>query len=369
MKAVGRRFSEANPGIRLEWEARSLQDFEDFPVETLAAHYDVMMIDHPHIGTAAENGVFEPMDDWLSAAFLEDQRVNSVGPGYGTYTWNGRQWALSVDEAAQVCAYPQDLKDWDLPRTWEETAALAASLPAGQHMAFPLVPTHAFSCFVTLNANIGGPDFWQGETAIRKDSGEEAFAVLQRLASASHPCSFDCDPIGILDAMSGRSAAPEQIVYAPLVYGYSNYAREGYGARLVRFADIPSAVDIPRGSMIGGVGVAVSSRSFHKAEAMRFAEYLASEACQCGPLYFSGGQPGYLKAWLDESINADSHGFFRDTLSTLQHAYVRPRKPGYCAFQRRAGAYLRSALLNRTFPADAVTAFNQLFTELVARPA
>ena len=37
--AVSQRFSELNPGVSIEWEKRSLQEFADAPIENLAKAY------------------------------------------------------------------------------------------------------------------------------------------------------------------------------------------------------------------------------------------------------------------------------------------------------------------------------------------
>ena len=37
-------------GVAIAWDKRSLQDFESFPVEQLARAYDLIVIDHPHVG-------------------------------------------------------------------------------------------------------------------------------------------------------------------------------------------------------------------------------------------------------------------------------------------------------------------------------
>jgi hypothetical protein len=37
-------------GVSIAWDKRSLQDFESFPVEELARSYDLIVIDHPHVG-------------------------------------------------------------------------------------------------------------------------------------------------------------------------------------------------------------------------------------------------------------------------------------------------------------------------------
>ncbi len=368
VQAVGEEFSRLRDNtVRIRWTARSLKDFEDIPVQVLAEQYDLLLIDHPHIGEAVIGGALEAMDDWLDADFLADQQRNSVGPGYGTYSWQGRQWALAVDAAAQVCAWRPDLLTEPLPRDWTGVLRLAESLPPARRMALPLVPTHAYSCFVTLNANIGGPDFWPETSGLRRDTALEAYAVLQRLAALADPRSFDMDPIAMLDSMTDAHDSPA-IVYVPLVFGYSNYARSGYRDRAVRFGDIPSAVSEPRGSMIGGVGLAVSSRSAHKRLAMDFARHLASAECQTGVFYSSGGQPGYLGAWLDADINADCGDFFANTLRTLELSWVRPRRPGSCRFQQCAGELLHAALRKGSRAEEVIDGFNRLYETLVLRP-
>ena len=51
--AVSQRFCELNPGVSIEWEKRSLQEFADAPIENLAKAYDLLIIDHPWAGFAA----------------------------------------------------------------------------------------------------------------------------------------------------------------------------------------------------------------------------------------------------------------------------------------------------------------------------
>ena len=51
--ATAQRFSELNPGIEIVWEKRSLKAFEEYPVERLAADYDLIVLDHLFSGYAA----------------------------------------------------------------------------------------------------------------------------------------------------------------------------------------------------------------------------------------------------------------------------------------------------------------------------
>ena len=49
-------------GVAIDWDKRSLQDFESFPVEELARAYDLIVIDHPHVGQITGEGCLAPLD-------------------------------------------------------------------------------------------------------------------------------------------------------------------------------------------------------------------------------------------------------------------------------------------------------------------
>ncbi|MFT3784888.1 MAG: hypothetical protein QM770_01820 [Tepidisphaeraceae bacterium] len=87
-------------GIDVKWDARSLEDFEAFPLDELAQQYDLMVIDHPHVGMAAASGCLRPFD----ARLADSLNGTTVGRSHESYYWQGKQWALAIDAAAQVSA-------------------------------------------------------------------------------------------------------------------------------------------------------------------------------------------------------------------------------------------------------------------------
>ena len=54
--ATAGRF-EAETGLRVSWEVRSLQGFADASIPLLAETYDLLVLDHPHIGEIVPTGV------------------------------------------------------------------------------------------------------------------------------------------------------------------------------------------------------------------------------------------------------------------------------------------------------------------------
>jgi multiple sugar transport system substrate-binding protein len=60
-----------------------------------------------------------------------------------------------------------------------------------------------------------------------------------------------------------------------------------------------------------------------------------------------GGQPGNLIAWKDNVLNANSHNFFRNTLRTLENAWVRPRVLGWPDVQYQSSLIIHKCLVEK----------------------
>jgi len=99
-------------------------------------------------------------------------------------------------------------------------------------------------------------------------------------------------------------------------------------------------------STLGGTGLAVSAETKELLTVMKYVEYVGSETCQKTVFFDNGGQPGHRKAWLDEHTNAQTANFFKNTLPSLDRAFLRPRYNGHMYFQDRAGAPIRDYLMN-----------------------
>ncbi|MDC7235623.1 MAG: ABC transporter substrate-binding protein [Spirochaetales bacterium] len=340
--AASELFKKEHPEAEISWDARSLSDFELFPLEELADKYDFIMIDHPHIGTAYAQNLLLPLDSLLDPEFLADQKKNSVGQSFASYTWEGKQYALPADAAAQVCAYRKDLMgDHILPVTWKDFFSLAESLPSSVVPAIPFVPVHAYSSFFTLCSQMGTEPFWSDGSELNIETGVKVLELLQRILAASHQDSFYWDPINILDRMGERS----EIAYTPLCYGYSNYARDGYLDHTVLFGNIPSDTGQPEGSMIGGVGLSISSGCKHTELAASFLSMTTAADFQKTHFFENDGQPGHRASWMDEKVNRECNGFFSQTLQTLDCGSMRPRFDGYIDFQAQAGEMIREEIL------------------------
>ncbi|MEM6393674.1 MAG: ABC transporter substrate-binding protein [Planctomycetota bacterium] len=352
MVAASERYTAEHPDVELVWEKRSLSEFEERSVEELAETFDLMVIDHPHIGDVAVSNCLAPFTEDARLAAIE---AGSVGRSYESYLYDGQQWALPIDAASQVSAWRDGFLE-AAPASWQECVDIAGKA----RVVWPLHPVHALMSFYTLSASLGHP--CGGDDGVFADESvavgvfEELAKLVERVPSAC----FGMDPIDVL-GLIGKGEAD----LVPHTYGYISYSRAGFLAHRVRFGDIPVLGDAgPVGSALGGTGIAVSARSSEVATAQDFALCVAGAAWQKGVFFEAGGQPGHAEAWEDDATNAATLDFFRGTRATLEHAYLRPRYPGYIAFQRASGEHINAALKGEQTYEQAVRAMNTDYARL-----
>ncbi|MBB94159.1 MAG: ABC transporter substrate-binding protein [Rhodobacteraceae bacterium] len=316
-------------GVEISWEKRSLQDFESYPVEDLARSFDLIVIDHPHVGQVTGEGCL------LALPEAPEIAEGSVGGSFESYCYAGRQWAWPIDAAAQVQAVRPDLTG---PVTaWDDVMALARD----GRVAIPLRPPHGLMSFFTLAANLGAPcRTGRDEAFCDRDGAGQALSMLKALADLVDPRCFGQDPIAVLDEMTSG----ESIACAPLIYGYISYAIEGMAPKRVSFHDIASTGAGVAGSALGGTGIAVSAFCAAPEAALAFARHIAGPEAQAGLYVSAGGQAGHRGGWTSASADVAAGGFYSGTLATLDGAWMRPRHDGYMPFQQAAAERVNQAL-------------------------
>ena len=363
--ATAERF-EAETGIRVNWTARSLQEFADAPIPVLAQRYDLLVLDYPHLGEVVPTGALLPLDDLLDRDFIADQARSSVGPSHASYEWEGHLWALAIDAAGHVSAYRPDLLERlgvAPPETWEDLLALdETARAAGMSISLPNKAVDTLGSLLTLLANSGTDPYQDEERVAPRAVALEKLALLARLTEASPSEAFGWNPILLLEHM----AEHDDVVYCPILFGYSNYSRPGFRRNLIRFRPIPSAGLGARGGVIGGAGLSVSSRCRQLEAAGAYAEYAASPEVQRTLYVEAGGQPGHRGAWLDPHANELSCSYFADTLPGLDAGYLRPRYDGTLLVQNGGGDMVWESLRSGSDPSDLLDRLDALYRRSLA---
>ncbi|MCM2679712.1 ABC transporter substrate-binding protein [Echinimonas agarilytica] len=357
--ASAQRFNELNPQTDVEWKKRTLQEFADKPLVDMVGDFDLLVIDNPWMGYVAEHDVLLPLDEYLPKEYLLDQQQNSVGKSCESYAYNNHQWALAIDAAAPVSAYRPDLlqkANEQVPQTFDQLIALGKK----GLVCCPSIPLDVYGNFLNLlqaaKVDIFTNDF---EVAPEKD----CLLALERLKQLSDVVPsefFELNPIRTMEVMSQT----DEFAYAPYTYGYTNYSREGYSPKLVKFGDVIGIeASSPGATMLGGTGIAISAKSKNIEEAVEFVKYIASAHVQNTVFFTSGGQPGHRSAWTNEAHDQLCSSFFKDTLPTLDRAFVRPRYNGYLEFQDHVGDPIQEYLRVGGSAKSLLSKINQMYQE------
>jgi multiple sugar transport system substrate-binding protein len=346
----------AASGFDIHWDKQPLEGFESHPIEDLCSRYDLVVLDHPHIGEAVRAGCLQSLESVFGVDYVGQLGRNAIGPSLRSYRFAGEHWALPLDAASQVMARRADLVG-SAPSTWSDVLTL--SQKEGR-VALSLAGPHAILNFLSACAALGyAPAERDPEELVPDAVGEEAFELLRELASRSPTSVRDKNPIDILAHM----ATNDDVALCPLVYGYVNYAAPAAG-KCLAFSDAPRSHDGGRpGSTLGGTGIGLTRRCVRSPALLSHLQSLMSEDTQIRFIPAHDGQPSSRAAWLDEGVNQRWGGFYRDTFETLEQAYVRPRHDGYMAFQAAAAALLRAAFDERREATPVLRELQKLYSQ------
>jgi multiple sugar transport system substrate-binding protein len=330
----------------------------------------LLVIDHPWAGFAAKSHALLPLQEVLDADFLADQAANSVGASFSSYNFDGFQSALAIDAASPVAVWrPDVLTAGDVPATFEEVLELAEE----GGVVYAATPQYLLMDFYALCNTAGGNLFPEEFGAVPDPAGGVVdrgvgIAVLsdmRKLAQLCPPEIFGWNPIALHEEL----AASAELRYCPSVYGYVNYSRRGYAAHVLKAGAMPAYKGQAVTGVLGGTGLAISARTQHPQMAADFARFALSRTVQSTLYTDCGGQPGYRQAWRDERCNGETLDFFKDTLDTVDAAWMRPRYAGYLSFQDRAGIPIRDFVRDGGDPEQVLDQLDTLYRESKAAGA
>lgn len=353
--ATAQRFEELHPNVRIVWEKRSLHEFGHSSLAELAQVFDLLVVDHPMMGDAADALVnLRPL---LQQSEWNDLESDSAGPSFVSYAYNDGLYALPIDAAAPAASFRADLMavaNLPVPSQWSEVLELARR----DLVRMPGFPADLFLNFmgmcVSRGSQVGAGQVCLFDRTIAIECLEE----LRELASFMPDVIYEWNPIAVYEAM----ASSDEFAYCPFAYTYSNYSREGFAAKRLRFAPPARLSDgTAMRTVLGGTGLAISKSSAIADIAFEYSLYAAGSTCQNTLYGVSGGQPARRSAWKNPVLNQLTDGFFEDTLSTIETAYVRPRYRGYIHLQERAGLPIVQYLRDGGSPSQALDQIDSLY--------
>ena len=355
--AAAQRYGELHPGVLIRWEKRTLHEFGHMPIDQLADRFDLIVIDHPWAAFSFNRGLVRDLRPLLSADEFADFECNTVGPALRSYLYGGGLLALPIDAATPVPSWRPDLLERhgiEPPRTLDDVIALA---DAG-HAVMPGFSADLFLNWSMLLQAFGANPFTSAARIADEQPAGEALETLARLAEGMPAEIIEWNPIAIAERMSGG----DQIAYCAFAYSYGNYCRPHFCARPLRYGELPEfSGGTPLRSIVGGTGMAVTSRCSEVDHALDFARFCASARIQSGLYSYAGGQPARREAWEDAGLDAFAGGFFSGCRDSHESALLRPRYDGYVPLQEEAGIVLQDYLRKNCDRAEAWRRINERY--------
>lgn len=307
----------------------SLSDFGARPIDEVAGDVDLIVLDHPQIGTAVANGALHaPWDALVTPEQLAGLEQVTDEIVWGSYRSRGQQWALPVDGAAHLAAVSGRLSVE--PPAWSDLPAFCRSF----RVLWPLSTSDAACSFVSLVDACGGGLSATGDF-VPPHVGARALDVLLRTWQEIDRACLDMNPLDVLDEIAAGRAD-----YSPLLFPYVGYEHTG----AVCFVDAPARLTgDPARTILGGAGVAVAAGSNQPQLAARLGAAMASEWFQWSVAGLVHGQPAARSVWGPVGGGASTA-----MARSLARAVVRPQVTGYVAFHEWLGDQIRLFLGNRT---------------------
>jgi multiple sugar transport system substrate-binding protein len=356
LSAASRDFNLGSQGVSLEWAKQPLSGFEEHSIAELAERFDLLILDHPHIGEAVQRDVLVPLDELFSEEEIAAWEGAFIGGSFASYRYGAQQWALPIDAAAQVLAHRRDMID-GTDFTWERILELATRMPVALVMAGP----HALLAFCSVCVALGEPPAsLDPNEVISSGIGKSALEIIARLIHATPQFARGFDPIAALECLSKT----DRLVMCPLIFGYVNYAAPMHQTlRPISFRNAPIIQGIGRhGSTLGGTGLAITRRCRPDQALRDHIRWLISADAQSRYIPAHDGQPSLRDAWQQAPLNVQRGRFYSNTAATLEHAWIRPRHAGYVPFQTAGSRLIRDGILDARRPEQMLSDLQDLYT-------
>ncbi|HTV39710.1 MAG TPA: ABC transporter substrate-binding protein [Candidatus Sulfotelmatobacter sp.] len=358
--ATAQRYEDLHPGVRIRWEKRTLDEFGHMSIDHLAPKFDLIVIDHPWAGFAFEKKLVHDLKPLLTPTSLNHWAQNSIGLTFDSYDYAGRLLALPIDAATPAPSWRPDLLEragTPPPATWSEAVALARR----KYAVIPAFNADLFLHFLMLVKALGADPCLSLEELAPREIMHTALDMLRELTEPMPREIFDWNPIKVAERMT----TTDDFAWNAFGYTYNNYARNAFAQSRLRFGNLMSLE--PDGlrlrSVLGGTGIALSTKCHHPEIALDYACFVAGANVQRTLYVNAGGQPSHRSAWDDSAANVLCGEFFSGTKMTQEEAFIRPRYSGYVPLQTTGGAALQETLRDGRHPDATLDKLNKLYRE------
>jgi multiple sugar transport system substrate-binding protein len=342
---------------------------------------DVFLMDVAWIGQLAASGALEPLD-----AFAARDKVNlsAFFPAVleGADRWQGALVGLPVYVDAGLLYYRRDLLQKygyrGPPATWEDLAASALRVQAGERRAHPNFSGYLWQgaqyeglicCFLEAAASAGGGLEGPGgrllvDTPPDAQALEMLAGLIRRGVSPSETYTSMREEEVRLAFQRGDALYERNWPYAWLLHQEKDSPVRGK----VGLAPLPAFPGGRRAAALGGWHAGVSAFSDRKEDAWRLVRWLTSRKGQKKLVLALGWNPGRRDLYGDPEVLAKAP-HLAALRPIFEEAVARPRSPRYAWVSSVLQRRLNAALAGRAAPEDALRRAQKEIDAIQARTA
>jgi len=300
-------------------------------VRRLAAHdssLDILGLDVTWEAEFAQAGWAAP---WTGANKAQAEN-GTLKPALQTAIWKGKLYAVPDNSNTQLLWYRSDLVP-NPPKTWAEMLADAAKLAKQGKPHYIEIQGAQYEgatvWFNTMVASAGGTILNPDATKVTLGApAVKALSIMKQLAtSPGADPSLDVQMENENRLAMEAGTAAFQLNY-PFVYPGMK-ADNPKLFKVFKWAPYPEVIPgQPAKVTIGGIDLAVSTYSLHKALAFQAALCLRNKQNQIIGANVGGVPPTITSLYNDPAL-FKNYPFHADILQALQNASVRPKSPVY----------------------------------------
>ena len=90
LAAAAAALDPARDALAIAWDKQPLEGFESHPIADLCSRYDLVVLDHPHVGEAVEAGCLQPLEEVFEPQYIADLAAATIGPCLSSYRYAGQ---------------------------------------------------------------------------------------------------------------------------------------------------------------------------------------------------------------------------------------------------------------------------------------
>lgn len=362
VKAMIKAFTDANPTITVNAEFVQYEQLHDKIVTaqvTGAGQYDTVVMDTPWPAEFADAQIVTDITNKIPADF----KSGVFESAWTAAAYKGNYWGVPwINDTKFFYFNKKMLADAgvaSVPKTWDDVIAAAQAVKAKGIVKYPLVwswsQAEAVICdWAEIAGVMGGANFIDasGNAQFNTGGGLAALQFMKKTLDLglTNPASLGFAEDDVNKTLGAGDAA----MGLNWTYGYSvlNDKTKSKVAGNIGVAPAPGTASTPTAGVNGGMSIAVTTKSQHPAEALKFALWMASQPMQ--EKYDANTFPMWKASFDKADLTNAAPDFWAAAKTEFAGLVARPVVPYYTKLSAALQVAIQEALLGTKTPQQAL---------------